>query len=141
MGRIGAIRNALESAGHNECPAAQLCRQIRPRPFMAPSAMRSARRGRSKGIRKPTRWIQANSDEALRLVDRDLREGADMVMVKPGLPYLEHLPQGQGHVWRTDLCLSGLGRIRDDHGRSTKWLDRRGPRDDGKPDGLQARRL
>jgi hypothetical protein len=31
----------------------------------------------------------ANSDEALRLVERDLREGADMVMVKPGMPYLD----------------------------------------------------
>jgi porphobilinogen synthase len=31
----------------------------------------------------------ANSDEALRLIERDLREGADMVMVKPGMPYLD----------------------------------------------------
>ena len=31
----------------------------------------------------------ANSDEALRLIERDLREGADMVMVKPGTPYLD----------------------------------------------------
>lgn len=31
----------------------------------------------------------ANSDEALRLVERDLNEGADMVMVKPGMPYLD----------------------------------------------------
>ncbi len=31
----------------------------------------------------------ANSDEALRLIARDLREGADMVMIKPGMPYLD----------------------------------------------------
>ena len=31
----------------------------------------------------------ANSDEALRMVERDLNEGADMVMVKPGMPYLD----------------------------------------------------
>ena len=39
----------------------------------------------------PIRWTPANSDEALREVELDIAEGADMVMVKPGMPYLDVL--------------------------------------------------
>jgi porphobilinogen synthase len=42
-----------------------------------------------KGDKKTYQMNPANGDEALRLVARDLAEGADMVMVKPGLPYLD----------------------------------------------------
>jgi porphobilinogen synthase len=42
-----------------------------------------------KGDKKTYQMNPANSDEALRLVARDLAEGADMVMVKPGMPYLD----------------------------------------------------
>ncbi|MDO7609038.1 MAG: porphobilinogen synthase, partial [Loktanella sp.] len=41
------------------------------------------------GDKKTYQMDPANSDEALRLVERDLMEGADMVMVKPGMPYLD----------------------------------------------------
>ena len=43
----------------------------------------------ARATRRPTRWTPANSDEALREVALDIDEGADMVMVKPGLPYLD----------------------------------------------------
>jgi porphobilinogen synthase len=42
-----------------------------------------------KGDKKTYQMNPANSDEALRLVERDLMQGADMVMVKPGMPYLD----------------------------------------------------
>jgi porphobilinogen synthase len=45
--------------------------------------------GALTGDKKTYQMDPANSDEALRLIERDLREGADMVMVKPGLPYLD----------------------------------------------------
>jgi porphobilinogen synthase len=45
--------------------------------------------GALKGDKKTYQMNPANSDEALRLVARDLMEGADMVMVKPGMPYLD----------------------------------------------------
>jgi porphobilinogen synthase len=45
--------------------------------------------GALKGDKKTYQMNPANSDEALRLIERDLREGADMVMVKPGMPYLD----------------------------------------------------
>jgi porphobilinogen synthase len=41
------------------------------------------------GDKKTYQMNPANSDEALRLIERDLREGADMVMVNPGMPYLD----------------------------------------------------
>ncbi len=57
---------------------------------MVRSAMPSARRVISaRATSTATRWIPANSDEALREVALDLAEGADMVMIKPGLPYLD----------------------------------------------------
>ena len=43
----------------------------------------------SRVIKKIIKWIFKNSDEALREVALDIKEGADMVMVKPGLPYLD----------------------------------------------------
>ena len=59
----------------------------------------------------------ANADEALREVALDLAEGADMVMVKPGLPYLDIVAPGEGRLRRADLRLPGLRRVRDDRGR------------------------
>ena len=52
--------------------------------------MRSVPAPRSaRPTRRATRWIPANSDEALREVALDIEEGADIVMIKPGLPYLD----------------------------------------------------
>jgi porphobilinogen synthase len=45
--------------------------------------------GALKGDKKTYQMDPANSDEAMRLVQRDLSEGADMIMVKPGMPYLD----------------------------------------------------
>ena len=53
----------------------------------------------------------ANSDEALREVALDLEQGADMVMVKPGMPYLDIVRRVARHVRRADLRLSGFRRI------------------------------
>ena len=55
----------------------------------------------------------ANSDEALREVALDLAEGADMVMVKPGMAYLDIVRRVAGDVSRADLRLPGVGRVRD----------------------------
>lgn len=66
----------------------------------------------------------ANSDEAIRLVARDLAEGADMVMVKPGMPLSRHLLPRERGLRRPDLRLSGLGRIRDDPAAAQNgWID------------------
>ena len=88
-GRIGAIRRALESAGciHTKIMAYSAKYASG---FYGPfrDAVGSAS-SLGKGDKKTYQMDPANSDEALREVALDLREGADMVMVKPGMPYLD----------------------------------------------------
>ena len=79
-----------------------------PRPSTARSATRSASQGLLKGDKRGYQMDPANVDEALREVALDLAEGADMVMVKPGLPYLDVHRAGEGRVRRPDLRLPGV---------------------------------
>ncbi len=87
-GRIGALRGALEKAGHkNTLLMAYAAKYASV--FYGP--FRDAV-GSSKALTGDKRTYQmdpANSDEALREVALDIAEGADMVMVKPGMPYLD----------------------------------------------------
>jgi porphobilinogen synthase len=87
-GRIGAIRMALEGAA-TSTPASWPIRPSMRRPSTARSATRSARPNLGKADKNTYQMDPANSDEALREVALDLAEGADMVMVKPGMPYLD----------------------------------------------------
>ena len=87
-GRIGAIRAALEEAGH--CNVALLSYGAKyASAFYGPFRDAVGASGALRGDKKTYQMDPANSDEALRCVARDLSEGADMVMVKPGLPYLD----------------------------------------------------
>jgi porphobilinogen synthase len=87
-GRIGAIRNALEAAGHtNTCIMSYAAKYASG--FYGPFRDAVGASGALQGDKKTYQMDPANSDEALRLVARDLNEGADMVMVKPGMPYLD----------------------------------------------------
>lgn len=88
-GRIGAIREALESAGfiHTRIMAyAAKYASCYYGPFRE-AVGSAANLGRSN--KKTYQMDPANSQEALREVGLDIQEGADMVMVKPGLPYLD----------------------------------------------------
>ena len=87
-GRIGAIRSALESAGHKDVAILSYAAKY-VSAFYRPFRDAVATSGALKDDKKTYQMNPANSGEALRLVERDLREGADMVMVKPGMPYLD----------------------------------------------------
>jgi porphobilinogen synthase len=87
-GRIGAIRRALEAAGHKDVTIMSYSAKYASA-FYGPFRDAVGASGALKGDKKTYQMNPANSDEALRLIERDLREGADMVMVKPGLPYLD----------------------------------------------------
>ncbi|WP_189410133.1 porphobilinogen synthase [Neogemmobacter tilapiae] len=87
-GRIGAIRSALESAGHKDVTIMSYAAKYASG-FYGPFRDAVGASGLLKGDKKTFQMNPANGDEALRLVARDLSEGADMVMVKPGLPYLD----------------------------------------------------
>ncbi|MFP5508514.1 MAG: porphobilinogen synthase [Alphaproteobacteria bacterium] len=87
-GRIGAIRQALETAGHTNVMLLSYAAKYASA-FYGPFRDAVGASGALKGDKKTYQMDPANSDEAIRLVERDLREGADMVMVKPGMPYLD----------------------------------------------------
>lgn len=88
-GRIGAIREALEDAGfHNTRILAYSAKYASA--YYGPFRDAVGSAGNLKGGNKKSYQMDpANSNEALREVALDLEEGADMVMVKPGMPYLD----------------------------------------------------
>jgi porphobilinogen synthase len=87
-GRIGAIRQALEGAGHVNVQIMSYAAKFASA-FYGPFRDAVGSRGLLKGDKKTYQMDPANSGEALREVALDLAEGADSVMVKPGLPYLD----------------------------------------------------
>ncbi|HBD90873.1 MAG TPA: porphobilinogen synthase, partial [Gemmobacter sp.] len=87
-GRIAAIRQALEGAGHKDVAILSYSAKYASA-FYGPFRDAVGASGALKGDKKTYQMDPGNSDEALRLIERDLREGADMVMVKPGMPYLD----------------------------------------------------
>ena len=87
-GRVGAIRSALEGEGH--CDIAIMAYAAKyASAFYGPFREAVGSQGRLKGDKRGYQMDPANIDEALREVELDLAEGADFVMVKPGLPYLD----------------------------------------------------
>lgn len=88
-GRVAAIRNELEKSGHTNTRILAYSAKYASafyEPFRE-AVGSSANLG--SGDKKTYQMDPANSDEALREVDLDVNEGADIVMVKPGLPYLD----------------------------------------------------
>ena len=82
------------------------------------------------GDRRSYQMDPANGREAMREIELDLEEGADMIMVKPALAYLDLIAQARQ---RFDVPLAAYqvsGRVFDDRGRRPQWLDRPRPRDD-----------
>ena len=87
-GRIGAMRDALESEGHSNVLILSYSAKYASA-FYGPFRDAVGASGALSGDKNTYQMDVANSDEALRLVARDLSEGADMVMIKPGMPYLD----------------------------------------------------
>jgi porphobilinogen synthase len=87
-GRIGAIRAALEAAGHSNVQIMSYAAKYASA-FYGPFRDAVGSRGLLKGDKQTYQMDPANAEEALREVALDLAEGADSVMVKPGLPYLD----------------------------------------------------
>lgn len=87
-GRIGAIRGALEDAGHVNVQIMSYAAKYASA-FYGPFREAVGSGGLLKGDKKSYQMDPANSEEALREVALDISEGADTVMVKPGLPYLD----------------------------------------------------
>lgn len=90
-GRIGAIRRALEAGGYTDTMIMSYAAKYASAfygPFRDAVGSSAALKG---GDKRSYQMDAANSDEALREAALDLAEGADMIMVKPGMPYLDIL--------------------------------------------------
>ena len=87
-GRVGAMRNALETNGYANVMIMSYAAKYASA-FYGPFRDAVGASGALRGDKKSYQMDSANSNEALRLVARDLSEGADLVMVKPGMPYLD----------------------------------------------------
>ena len=87
-GRVGAIRAALEGEGHQNVAIMAYAAKYASA-FYGPFREAVGSLGRLKGDKRGYQMNPANIEEALREVELDLAEGADFVMVKPGLPYLD----------------------------------------------------
>ncbi len=87
-GRIGAIREALEGEGHHDTMILSYAAKYASG-FYGPYREAIGSAAALKGDKQTYQMDPSNRDECLREVELDIAEGADMVMVKPGLPYLD----------------------------------------------------
>ena len=87
-GRVGAIRQALEQGGHTNVQIMSYSAKFASA-FYGPFRDAVGTGGRLKGDKRTYQLDPGNSDEAMREIALDIAEGADSVMVKPGLAYLD----------------------------------------------------
>ena len=87
-GRIAALRNSLECEGHHDVLLLSYAAKYASG-FYGPFRDAVGASGALKGNKSTYQMDTANGDEALRTIARDLDEGADMIMIKPGMPYLD----------------------------------------------------
>jgi porphobilinogen synthase len=87
-GRVGAIRQALDENGHNDVRIMAYSAKYASG-FYGPFRDAIGTKAALIGDKRTYQMDPANSDEALREIALDIQEGADMVMVKPGMPYLD----------------------------------------------------
>jgi porphobilinogen synthase len=89
-GRVGAIRSGLDAAGFTDVQIMAYAAKYASA-FYGPFRDAIGSNAALIGDKRTYQMDPANTDEALREVELDIAEGADMVMVKPGLPYLDIL--------------------------------------------------
>src|SRR5438067_12400611 len=87
-GRVGAIRAALDGAGRSDVQIMAYSAKYASA-FYGPFRDAVGSSATLTGDKRTSQMDPSNSDEALREVELDIKEGADMVMVKPGMPYLD----------------------------------------------------
>ena len=137
--RIGAMRDALEAKGHQHVTIMSYSAKYASA-FYGPFRDAVGASGALKGDKATYQIDPGNGDEALQddcpRSGRGRRYGHGQT--RAGLS--GHLPPGQRDIRRSDIRLSGLGRIRDDPGCGAKRLDRRRKGNDGKPAGLPSAR-
>ena len=114
-GRVGAIRRALDAKGFSHVQIMAYAAKYASA-FYGPFRDAIGTAKTLVGDKRTYQMDPANADEALREVELDIAEGADMIMVKPGMPYLDIVWRLKDGLRHADLRLSGVGRVRDDPG-------------------------
>ena len=138
-GRVGAIREALDAEGFLDVQILAYAAKYASA-FYGPFRDALGSAGALKGDKRTYQMDPANSDEALREVELDLDEGADMVMVKPGMPYLDVIRRVKDEFGAPTFAYQVSGEYSMIMAAAEQRLDRRRQGDDGKPHRLQARR-
>ena len=125
-GRVGALRAALDERGPVARRRSSPTAPSSPPPSTGRSATPPTPR-RHSATAAPTRWIPRNGDEAVREALLDVEEGADIVMVKPALPYLDIIRRVKDATRPAGRGLQRQRRVRDGQGRRRRsgWLDER----------------
>ena len=128
-GRVGAIRNALDHAGLANTPILSYAAKFASA-FYGP--FREAADSTPQfGDRRSYQMDGANLREAMREIELDVQEGADMIMVKPAMPYLDVIAAARERFDLPSGRISSFRRVRHDRSRREKQLDRPRPSHDG----------
>ena len=123
-GRIGVIREALDESGFEELTLLSYAAKFASA-FYGPFRD-AADSAPAFGDRRAYQMDPANGREALRAIERDLAEGADMVMVKPALAWLDVVPRRAPPLRCPAGGLQRERRVLDGQSGRRQWLDRRG---------------
>ena len=123
-GRVGAIRTGLEAAGFKDTLIMSYAAKYASA-FYGPFRDAIGTKTALTGDKKTYQMDPANGDEALREVALDLEEGADMVMVKPGMPYLDIVQRVKAAFGVPTFAYQVSGEYAMLRGAIDKgWLDR-----------------
>ena len=141
-GRVGALRRALERDGHHDAMIMAYAAKYASA-FYGPyrDLIGSAKLGEGLYDKRTYQMDPGNAEEALREVALDIAEGADMVMVKPGMPYLDIVRAVVDAFAVPTFAFQVSGRVRHADGGGGQRLARRGPGGAGELAGVQARGL
>jgi porphobilinogen synthase len=116
-GRVGAIRDHLDDAGLEQIPILSYAAKVASA-FYGPFR-EAADSAPQFGDRRTYQMDGANLREAMREIDQDIAEGADMILMKPAMPYLDVIRAARGRAHRG---VPGLRRIRHAAGRLRQRL-------------------
>lgn len=135
-GRVAAIRKSLDENGFTDTPIMAYSAKFASGYY---SPFRDAAHSAPGfGDRKTYQMDPANGREALREIEDDIREGADMVMVKPALAYLDVLKSARERFDLPLVAIQCQRRILDGQGGGADGLDRRAAHSHGKSHGDKA---
>ena len=120
-GQVGAIRDALDDAGHTDVAILAYAAKYASRRSTGRSATRSTCAIAVAVTARATRWTGATPARRSPRSTLDIAEGADMVMVKPALAYLDVIAERPRRVRRAGRRVPRERRVRDDQGRRRSW--------------------